>query len=52
MQQGSTLLAVAVLVGVAIALVLRRFQTRKSAVVVIGAVLVFVAILLRLLRVR
>lgn len=51
-MQSSTLLAVAVLIGVAIALALRRFQTRKSWVVVIGVVLVFVAILLRAFRVR
>jgi hypothetical protein len=43
---------VAVLLGVAIALALRRFQTRKSTVVVIGAVLLLVAILLRAFRVR
>ena len=52
MPEGSRLLAVAVLLGVVIALALRRFQTRKSWVVVIGVVLVLVAILLRALRVR
>jgi len=46
------LLAVAVLLGVAIGLVLRRSQTRKSTVVIVAVALVLVAILLYALRAR
>jgi uncharacterized membrane protein YadS len=52
MPQGSTLLAVAVLLGVAIGLVLRRSQTRKSTVVIVAVALMVVAILFYGLRVR
>ncbi len=52
MLQGSMLLAVAVLLGVAIGLVLRRSQTRKSTVVIVAVALVLVAILLYALRAR
>ena len=52
MPQGSTLLVVAVLIGVAIGLVLRRFQTRKSTVVIVVIALVLIAIVLYALRAR
>lgn len=51
MLQG-TLLVVAVLLGVAIGLVLRRSQTRKSTIVILAVALVLVAILLYALRSR
>ncbi len=52
MPQGSTVLAVAVLLGVAIGLVLRRSQTRKSTVAILAVALVLVAILFYALRAR
>ncbi len=52
MPQGFTLLAVAVLLGVAIGLVLRRSQTPKSTLVIVAVALVLVAILLYALRAR
>ncbi len=54
MPQGSELLAVAVLLGVAIGLVLRRSPTRraKAVVVAIGLLLIALGLLAYVLRAR